>query len=120
MFFTVLNPSSYVNPSFGSGVTLTIVSVSPFSSFEDTFMYSPSKFISYTSTVYLVSLFDIQFAINVLFPVVPFSIVTILLGVSPLLPVQPSNVYPILIGLFNVKFSVSTVYSTGFVMPSSN
>ena len=61
-----------------------------------------------------VYLFTVQFAIYVLFPMLPFSIVTVVCAVSPLLPVQPANVYPTLLGLFNVKLSVVIVYVAGF------
>ena len=61
-----------------------------------------------------------KFATYSLFPVLPFTIVTNVCATSPLLPVHPMNVYPGFTGLFNVIFSLSTVYVLGFAFPSSN
>ena len=61
-----------------------------------------------------------KFATYSLFPVLPFTIVTNVCATSPLLPVHPMNVYPGFTGLFNVIFSLSTVYVLGFAFPPSN
>ena len=56
----------------------------------------------------------VQFAVYVLFPVLPFGIVTVVCAVVPLLPVHPVNVYPLLVGFVNVIVCVSTLYCVGF------
>lgn len=51
----------------------------------------------------------------VLFPILPFSIITSVSGIAPFAPVHPLNMYPSFVGFINVIFSLSTVYASGFV-----
>ena len=51
----------------------------------------------------------VQFAVYVLYPLLPFVIETVVWGVVPLEPVHPINVYPGLVGLFNVNVAVLTL-----------
>lgn len=50
-----------------------------------------------------------QFAVNVLFPIEPDGIVTVLEAVEISVPVHPAKSYPALVGLFNVIAVCSTV-----------
>ena len=57
---------------------------------------------------------SIQFAVNVLFPVDPFVIVTVVCGVAPFEPVHPLNIYPCLDPDWIVISESSIVYECGF------
>ena len=75
------------------------------------FVSSVPPFNSYVIVYFVNS----QFAVYILFPVLPFSIITSNSGIAPFAPVQPANVYPSLLGFINVIFLLSIVYVLGFV-----
>ena len=75
------------------------------------FVYDPFTHGTHVSPdSYVPASHAFQFAINVLFPVVPVGMVTDKRGLFPYDQVHPWKTYPALIGLFNVKDTVSIVY----------
>ena len=58
--------------------------------------------------------FTLQFAVYVLFPVLPFTICKFLVGVVTPVVVQPVKVCPTLLGSAKVIVFVSIVYELGF------
>ena len=59
-------------------------------------------------------MFASHVAVYVLFPTLPFAIVTFSVACDNPVPVQPLNVYPIFVGFVNVIALLFTVYVVAF------